>query len=68
MIGAFQFFRRKAKRRINTVMLRAPGTMIALLAVYFFLFDRFTFTLSTTGETIYVGCGWSDLAMEVADR
>ena len=67
MIGAFQFFRRKAKRRINTVMLRALGTMIALLAAYLFLFDRFTFTLPTTGETISVGCGWSDLAKEVAD-
>lgn len=68
VIFSFQFFRRAAKQRVSAVMMRALAVMVAALLAYLLVFDTFTFALPTTGELIYVGCGWSELAKEVADQ
>jgi hypothetical protein len=67
LLFVFQFRASAAVKqagRFVTIMLLA-GAFLSLLG-YFFLFERFTFELPTTGERIVVGCGFTDEGRLVA--
>lgn len=68
IIFCFQFFRKRAKKITNRVMLVSLGFFLVTLVSYLILISVFTFKIPTTGETIYLGCGWSDFTKEIADE
>lgn len=71
VVLSFQFFERAPRKLVQRVMLGALFAGFALLIVYLVGIERFVFEIPRNagqGERIYLGCGWSTMALEVSGR
>jgi hypothetical protein len=63
---SYQFVRQRGRRAANRFLIYSTLAMAAFFILYLYLFARFTFVIPTNKELIYLGCGWSELAISQA--
>lgn len=66
VIFSFQFFRSYQELKINRIMIISLSGATFCLMAYLAIFSTFTFQIPTTGQVIYLGCGWSDFSKEIS--
>lgn len=66
VIICFQVLNRESKRVVTKIMIWSIIAFLFFLIAYLVIFSVFTTKLPTTGEMIYLGCGWSDFSKEIA--
>lgn len=68
IIIAFQFHWKKSRSVMQSMMVKALIVSTLFFLVYFVVFSLFTYKIPTTGESIYLGCGWTVEAKQLADK
>lgn len=66
IILSYQFVQRRGRRAANRFIVYSAVLMAAFFVIYLYVFARFTFVIPTNKELIYLGCGWSELAISQA--
>jgi hypothetical protein len=66
IILSYQFIRHKGRAAASKAILYSAAVMVAFFLLYLYVFARFTFVIPTNNQLIYLGCGWSELAIKQA--
>jgi hypothetical protein len=70
IVVAFQLLKKAPEGRVALVSFGGAVVFVLLTIYYLSLTSRFTFSIPNDpeGAKIYLGCGWSELALEAAEK